>query len=86
MPVSEAIRSPIAAIAKQIGKGGLAIAGGLSALALTLKLKLIIDDHKNSFMPRLETLQSKLREAKTDYDIKQREIEEVVTERLMPNH
>ena len=86
MPAAAAIRSPIAAIADKLGRGGLTIVGGLTALALTLKLKLIIDNHKKSFMSRFEKLRSKLREAKTEYDVMQREIEEVVNERMGPYH
>ena len=60
--------------------------GELAVKSLTLMLKVIIDRHKKTFMPYIETLKTELQKAKTEYDIKQNENKEKVTKRMGQEH
>lgn len=85
MPVAEVIRYPLKKIADKLGKF-LFVAAGLAMVCLVLTLLITIDNHKVILMSHIETLQTELRKTKTEYDLKQKEIETRVTKRMGPKH
>lgn len=87
LPAAEMIRWQLKTIAEKLG-GWLSYVAGLAGLSLVLCFGLIIDSHRSSYMVYVDTLESELRKARSEYKTKQNEIDEKVTKRMarMPKH